>query len=159
MWHANSIWHYLLVPLLVVGLVAAYGCAAGAKAVRFSPVADTVPWVLGEQPAYLVVTEANWSQYYKSLPAGADLKSNIYLVAYWGMRPNPGHQIKIGGVEQAGDRVTVKVEFKEPEPGKFYPQVIVYPISVAQVASKAVGKVTTFVFVDQGGKQLAEVRP
>ena len=105
----------------------------------------------------MVVTEKNWQAYYPTPPAGADFQSNFYVVASWGVKPNPGYRISIRGIEQAGPRVEVKVSLEEPDPGKVYPQVLVHPLAMAAVRKDSLRQrgLLTFEFLDQRGKQLA----
>jgi hypothetical protein len=58
------------------------------------------------------------------------------------------------------DRVTIKLELKEPDPGKMYPQVIVRPVAVTEVAKADLVQrnLLSFIFVDQEGRQLAMVK-
>jgi len=56
-----------------------------ARPVAFRAVPDPKQWGLGDEPAYLVVTEKNWSMYYSSPPRGADFDTYIYLVAFLGV--------------------------------------------------------------------------
>lgn len=124
-----------------------------ARPVAFHAMPDPGQWALGNEPSYLVVTEKNWSIYYPSPPKGADFDVYIYLVASLGVKPNPGYGIRILQVEQLKDRITTKVELKEPDPKRVYPQLIVHPIAVAKVAKvdlKPSGSLN-FVFVDQKG--------
>lgn len=121
----------------------------------------TVPnpeqWALGEEPAYVVVTGKNWPAYYSKPPGGSDFSTCIYFIASPGMKPNPGYSIRFLRFEQLKDTVTIKVELKEPDPGKFYIQIIVRLISVAKVVKTHLGEFNpmTFVFIDQKGRQLA----
>jgi hypothetical protein len=130
-----------------------------AKGVAFRTVPNPEQWALGDEPAYLVVTEKNWSGYYSSPPSGSDFTTFIYLVASLGLKPNPGYSVTIRQLERVEDSLTVKVELKEPEPGKVYAQVIVHPVSVAEVAKVSLvpRNLSSFIFVDQEGKQLAVV--
>ena len=124
-----------------------------AKGVAFRIVPNPEQWALGNEPAYLVVTEKNWSRYYSSPPSGSNFATFIYLVASLGLKPNPGYSVTIRQLERVKDSLTVKVELKEPEPGKVYPQVIVRPVAVAEVAKADLepGGMLDFVFIDQKG--------
>ncbi|GGE10158.1 hypothetical protein GCM10011571_09330 [Marinithermofilum abyssi] len=44
-----------------------------------------------------------------------------------GIKPNPGHQLIYEGEENREDHCYVKVSEIKPEPGRMYPQIIVYP--------------------------------
>jgi hypothetical protein len=143
-----------LVILLLMGLescMPSHGEVA--KGVAFRTVPNPEQWALGNEPAYLVVTEKNWSRCYSSPPSGSDFTTYIYLVASRGAKPNPGYQIRVIEVRQLEDRVTIKLELKEPDPGKMYPQVIVRPVAVAEVAKADLepGGMLDFVFIDQKG--------
>ena len=76
------------------------------------------------------------------------------------MKPNPGYTVRIQQLERVKDVVTVKVELKEPDPQKIYPQVIVHPTTVVQIAKADLepGGLLDFVFVDQKGQQLATLK-
>jgi hypothetical protein len=131
-----------------------------ATRIAFRIVSNPEQWALGDEPAYLVVTEKNWSRYYSSPPAGSNFATFIYLVASLGLKPNPGYSVTIRQLERVKDSLTVKVELKEPEPGKVYPQVIVRPVAVAEVAKADLepGGMLDFVFIDQKGRQLAALK-
>lgn len=131
-----------------------------AKPVLFWSVPNPEQWVPGDEPAYLVVTEKNWFNYYSSPPTGSDFAAYIYLVASLGVKPNPGYKIAIVEVKQLKDKVTVKLELKEPDPRKVYPQVIVRPVAVAKVAKAGLEPrgILDFVFIDKEGRQLAILR-
>jgi len=116
-------------------------------------------WRVEDGPKYLVVTEKNWTSFYSKPPTSADFAGNIYFVASLGTKPTPAYTIKLLAISQLGDEVKISLELEEPEPGKFYPQVMVYPIVVAEVARSQLpqGKLLSFVFVDQKGTLLAKV--
>lgn len=129
------------------------------KPVPFRTLSHPEQWTLGDEPAYLAVTEKNWSKYYSSPPGGSDFAAYIYVVASLGMKPSPGYTIKIAQIQQQKERITIRAELGEPDPKKFYAQVIVYPLAVAQIP---IGKfeqrgLLRFVFIDQKGRQLATV--
>jgi hypothetical protein len=130
------------------------------KPVTFHPFANPQPWTLGDKPSYLVVTEKNWPSYYSSQPKGADFMTNIYLIASLGLKTNPGYTVRILQLQQKGELINVKLELGEPDPNKFYIQVMVKPIAVAEVsrANLQLLKQLHFVFVDQKGKELASVK-
>jgi len=130
------------------------------KSISFRAVPDPVQWSLGDKPAYLVVTEKNWSTYFSSPPKGSDFARYIYVVASLGMKPNPGYSIKITQLQQEKEKITVKVKLGEPDPQKFYAQVIVYPIAVVEVPKANLQPYTpfTFFFIDQKGRQIATVK-
>ena len=56
--------------------------------------------------------------------------------------------------------INVKLELGDPDPNKFYIQVMVKPIAVAEVPRTNLRslKQPIFVFVDQKGKELATVK-
>lgn len=150
-----------LVILLLIGVescMPSHGEVA--EGIAFGTVPNPEQWALGDEPAYLVVTEKNWSRYYSSPPSGSDFTTYIYLVASRGTKPNPGYQIRVIEVRQLEDRVTIKLELKEPDPGKVYPQVIVRPVAVAEVAKANLvpRNLLSFIFADQEGRQLAMVK-
>ncbi|MBI2287386.1 MAG: protease complex subunit PrcB family protein [Chloroflexi bacterium] len=128
------------------------------RPVAFRAMPNPEQWTTGDEPAYLVVTEKNWSVYYSRPPEGADFDTYIYLVASLGVKSNPGYGIRILRVERLKDRITTKVELKEPDPKRIYPQMIVHPIVVARVAKVNLepGGLLSFVFVDQK-EQLASL--
>ena len=129
------------------------------KSIAFHAVSNPQPWTLGDKPSYLVVTEKNWPSYYSSQPKGADFTTNIYLIASLGLKPNPGYTVRILQLQQKGELINVKLELGEPDPNKFYIQVMVQPIAVAEVpkANLQSLKQLRFVFLDQKGKELATV--
>lgn len=129
------------------------------KNIPFRAIRDAVQWLVGDKVAYLVVTENNWPNYYSSPPSGSNFATLFYVVASIGAKPNPGYSVRIQQLEQMKERVTVKVELKEPDPRKVYPQIIVHPVSVAEVAKVDLAPrgVLEFVFVDQKGQQLASL--
>ncbi|MBI4331377.1 MAG: protease complex subunit PrcB family protein, partial [Chloroflexi bacterium] len=135
------------------------GCGGPGGELPFRTLADSQAWALQkDQPAYFVVTEKNWRDYYPALPAGADLTNNVYVVAFWGARPNPGYRISMLALRQLAGLVQVAVDFQEPDPGRFYPQVIVYPVAVAEVSKKTLsGGKTIFQFLNRNGSELGRV--
>ncbi len=126
------------------------------RRIPFHALTEPGLWTVGDQPAYLAVTVRNWSTYYPNPPAGSDFGSFVYVVASLGMKPNPGYTVRVRQLERVKDVITVKVEIKEPDPRKIYPQVIVHPTAVVQIAKADLepGGLLDFVFVDQKGQQL-----
>ena len=131
-----------------------------ARPVPFRTVPYPVEWVVGDTSIYLVITHENWFKYYLSSPTGSNFETYIYIVTSLGLKPNPGYSIGILQIEQLKDRITIKVELQEPDPKKVYPQVIVRPMTVAEVAKADMepSGVLEFVFVDQKGRQLAALK-
>lgn len=130
------------------------------KPVVFRDVPYPEEWAFGDRLAYLVVTDKNWTTYYSNPPQGSDFATCIYLVASLGVRPNPGYRIRILQIKQQNERITVSVELMEPDPKKFYPQVLVHPIAVAEVSKANLQKfhLLNFVFTDQKGNQIATAK-
>lgn len=130
------------------------------RRIPFRAASEPGLWTVGDQPAYLVVTERNWPTYYSNPPANSDFRSFIYVVVSLGMKPNPGYTVRIERVERVRGIVTVKVELKEPDPRRIYPQVIVHPIAVAQIAKADLepGGLLDFAFADQNGQQLTTLK-
>jgi hypothetical protein len=151
-------WLTLLVLLLLGISMTSHSVTM--KSIAFRAVSNPQPWTLGDKPSYLVVTEKNWPSYYSSQPKGADFMTNIYLIASLGLKPNPGYTVRILQLQQKGELINVKLELGEPDPNKFYIQVMVKPIAVAEVsrANLQLLKQLHFVFVDQKGKELASVK-
>jgi hypothetical protein len=149
---------FVLLPVLFLAMTVASNSDV-TKPVAFHPLANPQPWILGDKPSYLVVTEKNWPSYYLSQPKGADFAANIYIVVSLGLKPNPGYTVRILQLQQQGEVINVKLELGEPDPNKFYIQVMVQPIAVAEVpkANLQSLKQLRFVFVDQKGKELATV--
>ena len=150
---------FVLLPVLFLGM-AVISNSEVTKPITFNPLANPQPWMLGDKPSYLVVTEKNWPSYYSSQPKGADFTANIYIVASLGLKPNPGYTVRILQLQQQGEVINVKLELGEPAPNKFYIQVMVKPIAVAEVPKAILQslKQPSFVFVDQKGKELATVK-
>lgn len=153
---------------IVWGLIAIFLVSIGsgmethggsAKRVAFRSLSEPELWAIGEKPLYLIVTEKNWSTHYANRPGG-DFAKNIYIVASLGMKPNPGHRIKILQIQQEKEKITIKTEIREPDPQKAYAQVLVHPIAVAEVpkANLPPYSFLTFVFTDQKGKEIASVK-
>lgn len=130
------------------------------RVIPFHTVPERDQWVVSDEPAYLIVTEKNWSTYYSNPPRGSDFATFIYVVVSLGVKPNPGYSVKIRQLEQLKDRITVKVELKEPDPRKVYPQIIVHPVAVAEVAKADLEPrgMLDFVFIDQKGRQLSALK-
>jgi hypothetical protein len=128
--------------------------------VTFHLLANPQTWALGDKPSYLVVTEKNWSSHYSNQPRGADFTANIYIVASLGLKPNPGYTVRILQLQQQGEVINVKLELGEPDQNKVYIQVMVTPITVAEVpkANLKCLKPLSFVFINQKGKELATVK-
>ena len=128
------------------------------KAVPFTAVRNARLWAVGERQMYAVVTGNNWSRYYSSSPQGADFSSGIYVVACMGLQPNPGYRIRILGISQNKEQVSVSVERLGPERGKAYAQMLVTPVAVAEVRLKDLepSRQLVFTFRDQNGGRLAE---
>jgi hypothetical protein len=148
-----------LLALLVLG-ISMTSHSDTMKSIAFRAVSNPQPWAIGDNPSYLVVTEKNWASYYSNQPKGADFTANIYIVASLGLKPNPGYTVRILQLQQQGEVINVKLELGEPAPNKFYIQVMVKPIAVAEVpkANLQSLKQPSFVFVDQKGKELATVK-
>ncbi|CEP66207.1 PrcB C-terminal domain [Moorella glycerini] len=108
---------------------------------------------------FLVLTEENYLKYYHGAPKGADFSQNVYLLACWGIKPNPGYKISISQIAQHDWEVIIKIKFIEPEPLKFYPQVVTHPLMVAEVAKTALSPrgLLTFIFVAEKGLELARL--
>jgi hypothetical protein len=154
-------WLYFLVSLMLIIMSGMLSCVTtGSRPIDFRTLTDTQSWRIGEGSNYLVVTEKNWSSFYSKPPASANFASNIYFVASLGTKPNPSYTIKLSSISQVGDEIKISLELGEPEPGKFYPQVIVYRIIIAEVAKSQLpqGKLLNFVFVDQNETSLAKVK-
>jgi hypothetical protein len=134
--------------------------SAAMKSIAFRSLSNPQPWAPGDKPSYLVVTEKNWPSYYSSQPKGTDFTANIYIVVSLGLKPNPGYTVRILELQQQGEVINVKLELGEPDPSKFYIQVMVKPIAVAQVSRANLQslKQPSFVFIDQKGKELATVK-
>jgi hypothetical protein len=130
------------------------------KSIAFRADSNPQPWTLGDKPSYLVVTEKNWPSYYSSQPRGADFTANIYIIVSLGLKPNPGYTVRILQLQQKGELINVKIELGEPDPNKFYIQVMVKPIAVAEVpkANLQFLKQLCFVFIDQKGNEFATVK-
>ena len=150
---------FVLFTMLIIGMTVASDSEV-AKVINFHPLSNPQPWTLGDKPAYLVVTERNWPSHYSRQPKGANFTANIYIVASLGLKPNPGYTVRILQLQQQGEVINVTLELVEPDPNKFYIQVMVKPIEVAEVpkASLPPLKPLSFVFVDQQGKELADVQ-
>ena len=149
---------FVLLPVLFLGMTVASNTDV-TELVTFHHLANPLAWTLGDKPSYLVVTEKNWPSYYSSQPKGADFAANIYIIVSLGLKPNPGYTVSILQLQQKGEVINVKLELGEPDPNKFYIQVMVKPIAVAEVpkANLKLMKQLSFVFVDQKGKELATV--
>ncbi|WP_236712986.1 protease complex subunit PrcB family protein [Neomoorella mulderi] len=106
-----------------------------------------------------MLTEENYQKYYHGAPKGADFIQNVYLLACWGIKPNPGYKISISQIAQHDWEVIIKIKFIEPEPLKFYPQVVTHPLMVAEVAKAALSPrgLLTFIFVAEKGLELARL--
>lgn len=148
-----------IVLLLSGGNLVLGGCWHKGNVLPFRVLSDPEAWSPGkEEPAYIVVTGDNWQNYYASLPEGADLINNIYVVASWGTNPNPGYRMSVLAVRQLGRKVQVALEQLEPEPGSAYAQVMVYPIVVVEVGKKSIdGGRVNFQFMNQRGSPLTSV--
>jgi hypothetical protein len=150
---------FVLLPVLWLAMAVASNGEV-TKPITFHPLPNPQPWALGGKPSYLVITEKNWPSHYSSQPKGADFTANIYVVASLGLKPNPGYTVRILQLQQKGELINVKLELGEPDPNKFYIQVMVKPIAVAQVSRANLQslKQPSFVFVDQKGKELTTVK-
>ena len=127
--------------------------------IPFRNISEPELWTVGDKPTYIVVTEKNWSIYYPTLPTCSNFTDFLYVVVSPGMKPNPGYTVKIQQLKRVQDRITVKIQLKEPDPGKVYPQIIVQPIAVAEIAKvdlKPWG-LLDFVFIDQSGRELDHI--
>jgi len=130
------------------------------QSIPFRAVSNSQTWALGDEPSYRVITEKNWPSHYSSQPKGADFAAKIYVVASLGLKPNPGYTVRILQLQQQGEVINVKLELGEPDPNTFYIQVMIRPITVAEVpkANLPPLKLMSFVFLDQKGKELAVVK-
>jgi len=128
-----------------------------AASIPFRLLPDPGSWAIPSQEAlFLVLTEQNYQTYYPAAPKGADFIPNVYLLACWGIKPNPGYKISISQIAQHGE-VIIRIKFIEPEPPKFYPQVVTRPLTVAEVAKAALSPrgLLTFIFMAEKGWELA----
>jgi hypothetical protein len=130
------------------------------KPIVFRDVPTPGEWAFGDRLSYLVVTDKNWTTYYSNPPQGSDFATCIYLVASLGVWPNPGYRIRILQIKQQNERITVSVELMEPDPKKFYPQVIVRPVAVAEIPKGNLQPYSLFdfVFTDQKGREITTVK-
>ena len=149
---------FVLLPVLFLGMTVASNSEV-TKPITFHPLPNPQTWVLGDKPSYLVVTEKNWLSHYSNQPKGADFTANIYIIASLGLKPNPGYTVRILQLQQLGEVINVKLELGEPDPNKFYIQVMAKPITVAEVPKANVQslKQLRFVFLDQKGKEFATI--
>ena len=118
-------------------------------------------WAISSQePFFLVLTEESWTNYYSFSPRGADFTNYIYLLACWGERPHPGFQILISQVTQDNLQLNITVKFINPQPGILYPQVLVRPLAVAEVAknSLCLRGPLTFIFLKEEGKEMTVLK-
>lgn len=150
---------FVLLPVLFLGLTVASNSEV-TKPITFHPLPNPQTWALGDKPYYLVITEKNWPSHYLSQPKGADFTANIYVVVSLGLKPNPGYTVRILQLQQQGEVINVKLELGEPDPNKFYIQVMVKLITVAEVpkVNLQLLEQLSFVFTDQKGKELATVK-
>lgn len=118
-------------------------------------------WAMpSQEPVFLVLTEENWPNYYSFFPRDADFTNNIYLLACWGVKPHPGFQILISQVTQDNFQLYITVRFINPQPGILYPQVLVRPLAVAEVAknSLCLRGPLTFIFLKEEGKEITTLK-
>jgi len=150
---------FVLLSVLIIGMPVASDSEV-TKPITFHLLSNPQPWALGDKPSYLVITEKNWPSYYSNQPKGVDFTANIYIVASLGLKPNPGYTVRILQLQQQGEVINVKLELKEPDPNKLYIQVMVKPITVAEVPKAKLQslKQLRFVFLDQKGKELATIK-
>lgn len=155
----EMIWRLIGVLMLIGGLVMS-GCNNNSGSLPFKEPEEPQTWaILTEQPSYVVITEKNWAKYYPARPSQADFKEKFYIVATWGLKPNPGYRLSIVSIEQSGSSLQVKLKQEEPDQKLFYPQVIVRPTAVAEVSIGALKQrgSLTFDFLDQNGSALARI--
>ncbi|MGI9862946.1 protease complex subunit PrcB family protein [Moorella naiadis] len=117
-------------------------------------------WAISSPEAlFLVLTEENYQKFYPTAPKGADFIQNVYLLACWGIKPNPGYKISISQIAQYDWEVIIRIKFIEPEPPKFYPQVVTRPLMVAEVAKAALSPrgLLTFIFMAEKDLELARL--
>lgn len=150
---------FVLLPVLCLAM-AVMSSSEVTKPITFHPFRNPQTWALGDKPYYLVITEKNWPSYFSNQPQGADFTTNIYIVASLGLKPNPGYTVRILQLQQQGDVINVKLELGEPDPNKFYIQVMVKPIAVVEVpkVNLQLLEQLSFVFADQKGKELATIK-
>lgn len=128
--------------------------------IPFRLLPDPGSWAIPSPKAlFLVLTEQNYQTYYPAAPEGADFLQNVYLLACWGIKPHPGYKILISQIAQHDWEVIIRIKFIEPEPLKFYPQVVTSPLMVAKVAKAAFSPrgLLTFIFVAKKGLELARL--
>jgi hypothetical protein len=150
---------FVLLPVLFLGMTVGSNGEV-TKPITFHPFPNPQPWALGDKPSYLVVTEKNWASHYSSQPKGADFTANIYIVVSLGLKPNPGYTVRVLQLQQQGEVIKVRLELGEPDPNKFYIQVMVKPIAVVEVpkVNLQLLEQLSFVFADQKGKELATIK-
>ncbi|QGP93894.1 hypothetical protein MGLY_33180 [Neomoorella glycerini] len=129
-------------------------------AIPFRLLPDPGSWAIPSPEAlFLVLTEQNYQTYYPAAPEGADFLQNVYLLACWGIKPNPGYKLSISQIAQHAREVIISIKFIEPEPPKFYPQVVTSPLVVSEVAKAAFSPrgLLTFIFMAEKGLELARL--
>ena len=155
----KMLWRLIAVLTLIGGL-AMSGCRSSRGGLPFTDPEAPQAWaILADQPAYAVVTDNNWTKYYTARPSQADFKEKFYIVATWGLKPNPGYKVSIISIEQSVSTLQVKLKQEEPDPKMAYVQVIVRPTAVAEVSIGALKQrgSLTFEFLDQKGSTLARI--
>ncbi len=142
------------------GDLSSSGCRVQGRNLAYRLMPNPETWTGGKDaPAYFVVTKKNWQTYYQALPSGADLSVNIYLVASWGLKPNPGYRLSVVGLREVGGLVQMAIDQQEPEKDNIYAQVMVVPALVAEVSKGSLPEGGRLVvqFMNQRGTQLARV--
>lgn len=131
---------WAVVFLLMVLAVGAFGCRSGPDTADPAEGEGTVEFTSPEQVPQEVDTwieeieEASnemtdWMRY----------NDEIYVAVARGESPNPGHGVEIDEISywhcpDEGLRIDVSATYTVPDPDEVYPQVVVYPVAVANFA-------------------------
>lgn len=88
-----------------------------------------------------------------------DFDRCFLLAVHRGCCPTGGYGVRVAGLEQQGDQVTVRLVYQNPRPGDFVTLAITYPRELVQVERSELrfGGRLRFRFVDERSATLAEV--
>ncbi|GAA4716896.1 stalk domain-containing protein [Brevibacillus fulvus] len=100
-----------------------------------------------KQPEQLTDEERTFAEGVKK-EQGIYHQGNFYVIAR-GQSPNPGYGLRFAKAEEKGEQLLVYVQLTKPEPGKMYPQMIVYPYLAANIELSRY-KTVTFLDADTG---------
>lgn len=143
-----SVCDFVFVAALAVGC----GAVMQAQSIPFTDHGSTQQSAYGGPARIAVATD----------PAAAGLgelasrdDGRLYIAAFAGSQRTGGYEIRVVGVERAGETLTVRATFSSPAPGALTIQVLTSPAHLVSIDRKSATGARDVVLVDQSGAERA----